>query len=126
MKKVETNQAPAAIGPYVQGNIVNGLLFSSGQLPMDPKTGELVEPTIEAQTKQAMENIRGILASMDLDFNAVVKTTCFLSDIHHFAKFNEVYGTYFTENLPARSCFEVACLPKDALVEIEFIAEVKA
>lgn len=124
MKAIQTTKAPGAIGPYVQGNIVNGLLFASGQIPLDPISGEVVGTTIESQTKQVMENIRGILSTIDADFNRIVKTTCFLSDMANFATFNEVYGSYFGDMLPARSCVEVARLPKDVLVEVEIIAEV--
>lgn len=125
MKKIETVKAPSAIGPYVQGNIVNGLLFSSGQIPINPATGEVEETTIEKQTKQVMENMKAILETINGDFSSIVKTTCFLSDMENFGIFNEVYGSYFGETLPARSCVEVARLPKDVLVEVELIAEVK-
>ena len=125
MKKIETHLAPGAIGPYVQGNIVNGLLFASGQIPLSPSTGEVVGTTIETQTKQVMENIRGILTTIEGDFSQIVKTTCFLKNMEDFALFNEVYATYFDGSLPARSCVEVARLPKDVLVEVEIIAEVK-
>lgn len=124
MKKIETAKAPSAIGPYVQGNIVNGLLFSSGQIPINPATGDVEETTIEKQTKQVMENIKAILDTIEGDFDSIVKTTCFLSDMENFGIFNEVYGSYFGDKLPARSCVEVARLPKDVLVEVEIIAEV--
>lgn len=125
MNVIQTNQAPAAIGPYAQGRIVNGLLFASGQVPLDPKTGEVVGTTIEEQTKQVLKNIEGILNAAGVDFSAVVKTTCFLQNMADFTTFNEVYATAFTEPYPARSAVEVAGLPKEVLVEIEVIAKVE-
>lgn len=125
MNVIQTNQAPAAIGPYAQGRIVNGLLFASGQVPLDPKTGEVVGTTIEEQTKQVLKNIEGILHAAGVDFSAVVKTTCFLQNMADFTTFNEVYATAFTEPYPARSAVEVARLPKEVLVEIEVIAKVE-
>ncbi|MEQ2877309.1 RidA family protein [Enterococcus asini] len=125
MNVIQTNQAPAAIGPYAQGRIVNGLLFASGQVPLDPKTGEVVGTTIEEQTKQVLKNIKGILNAAGVDFSAVVKTTCFLQNMADFTTFNEVYATAFTEPYPARSAVEVAGLPKEVLVEIEVIAKVE-
>ncbi|MFK4565690.1 RidA family protein [Enterococcus sp. UD-01] len=124
MKSIHTDNAPKAIGPYVQGNIVNGLLFASGQVPLDPSTGEVVGTTITEQTKRVLENIAAILKEAGTDFNHVVKTTCFLKNMNDFQEFNQVYGEAFTEQLPARSAVEVARLPKDVLVEIEIIAEV--
>ncbi|WP_302372220.1 RidA family protein [Enterococcus asini] len=125
MNVIQTNQAPAAIGPYAQGRIVNGLLFASGQVPLDPTTGEVVGTTIEEQTKQVLKNIKGILNAAGVDFSAVVKTTCFLQNMADFTTFNEVYATAFTEPYPARSAVEVAGLPKEVLVEIEVIAKVE-
>lgn len=125
MNVIQTNQAPAAIGPYAQGRIVNGLLFASGQVPLDPSTGEVVGTTIEEQTKQVLKNIEGILHAAGVDFSAVVKTTCFLQNMADFTTFNEVYATAFTEPYPARSAVEVAGLPKEVLVEIEVIAKVE-
>lgn len=125
MNVIQTNHAPAAIGPYAQGRIVNGLLFASGQVPLDPKTGEVVGTTIEEQTKQVLKNIKGILNAAGVDFSAVVKTTCFLQNMADFTTFNEVYATAFTEPYPARSAVEVAGLPKEVLVEIEVIAKVE-
>lgn len=125
MNVIQTNQAPAAIGPYAQGRIVNGLLFASGQVPLDPSTGEVVGTTIEEQTKQVLKNIEGILHAAGVDFSAVVKTTCFLQNMADFTMFNEVYATAFTEPYPARSAVEVAGLPKEVLVEIEVIAKVE-
>lgn len=124
MKIIQTDDAPKAIGPYVQGKVVNGFLFASGQIPLDPETGIVVGTTIEEQTKQVMTNIHAILEAAGVDFDRVIKTTCFLSDLHDFAAFNEVYGHFFQDNLPARSCVEVAKLPKNVRVEIEIIAAV--
>lgn len=124
MKTIHTDQAPAAIGPYVQGNIASGLLFASGQIALDPATGNLVGATIEEQTEQVMKNIAALLAAAGTDFDHVVKTTCFLADIGDFAAFNEVYARSFGEQRPARSAVGVAGLPKGALVEVEVIASV--
>lgn len=121
---IETKNAPAAIGPYSQGIIVNGLAFFSGQIPLSPETGDVVGDTIEAQTEQVMANIRALLESLNADFTDVVKTTCFLSDIADFAAFNEIYAKYFTGK-PARSCVAVKDLPKGVLCEVECIAAVK-
>lgn len=124
MKIIQTNKAPKAIGPYVQGKIVNGFLFASGQIPLDPETGEIVGHTITEQTNQVLKNIQGILAAAEITADDVVKTTCFLKNMDDFVSFNEVYGSFFQEQLPARSAVEVARLPKDVLVEIEIIAAV--
>ena len=122
MKKIVcTDKAPGAIGPYSQGIQVGDLFFFSGQLPIDPKTGEMPEG-IANQTIQSFENIKGLLESQGLTFNDVVKTTVFLNAIEDFAAMNEIYATYFTDTFPARSAFEVAALPKGALVEVEVIA----
>ena len=125
MNVIRTTKAPAAIGPYAQGRIINGLLFASGQIPLDPASGTVVGDTIEEQTKQVLKNIKGILDSAGVDFNAVVKTTCFLQNMDDFVAFNEVYATAFQEPYPARSAVAVARLPKDVLVEIEVIAAVE-
>ena len=122
LKYVETKNAPAAIGPYSQGSICNGIAFFSGQIPLSPITGEVVGTTIEEQTEQVMLNIKALLESQNADFTDVVKTTCFLADMGDFAAFNEIYAKYFANEVPARSCVEVANLPKAALVEIEAIA----
>lgn len=122
MKTISTTDAPAAIGPYSQGIIVNGFLFASGQIALDPKTGDLVGTTVEEQAEQVMSNISGLLAAAGADFSNVVKTTCFLDNIGDFAAFNEVYGKYFGDSLPARSAVGVDALPKGALVEVEVIA----
>jgi len=125
MKYVQSDKAPAAIGPYSQAIQAGGLLFASGQIPLDPATGNLVGDTIEAQTEQVIANIREVLAAADLTFEDVVKTTCYLADIADFTAFNGVYARYFTGK-PARSCVAVKALPKGALVEIEVTAEAKA
>ncbi|EOL44353.1 RidA family protein [Enterococcus caccae] len=124
MKSINTNKAPKAIGPYVQGNIVNGLLFASGQVPLSPETGEVVGTTIEEQTKQVLKNIAAILEEAGSDFDHVVKTTCFLKNMDDFVTFNGIYADAFINQLPARSAVEVARLPKDVLIEIEIIAEI--
>lgn len=124
MKTISTANAPAAIGPYAQGNIAGGLLFASGQIPLDPETGELVGSTIEEQTAQVMKNVAAILEAAGTDFDHVVKTTCFLNDMNDFAAFNVEYAKSFGEVRPARSAVAVEKLPKGALVEVEVIAEV--
>lgn len=122
MKVIDTKNAPGAIGPYSQGFVTaNGLVITSGQLPVDPKTGAMPEG-IAAQTAQSCENVGAILKEAGSGFGKVVKTTCYLADIADFAAFNEVYAKYFTSK-PARSCFAVKALPKAALCEIECIAE---
>ncbi|WP_138203098.1 RidA family protein [Haloimpatiens lingqiaonensis] len=118
---ISTNAAPGAIGPYSQGIKIGELVYTSGQLPIDPKTGEM-PATIEEQTKQSLENVKAILEAAGSDLSKVVKTTVFLSDINNFGKMNEVYAQFFTADYPARSAFQVAKLPKDALVEIEVVA----
>ena len=120
MKTVSTPNAPAAIGPYSQGILVNGMLFASGQIPVDPATGKIAEG-IEAQAEQACKNCGAILAAAGLDFSKVIKTTCFLANIQDFAKFNEVYAKYFVSK-PARSCVAVRDIPKGCLCEIEILA----
>lgn len=119
---VSTDKAPAAIGPYAQAVKTNGLIITSGQLPIDPATGAFTEG-IQAQTRQSLTNVKAILEEAGLTMDAVLKTTVFLSDMNNFGAMNEVYATFFTEgSFPARSAVEVARLPKDALVEIEVIA----
>ncbi len=125
MHSISTEKAPAAIGPYSQGVVVNGLLFASGQIALDPVTGELVGSTIEEQAEQVMKNVSALLAAAGTDFDHVVKTTCFLEDIADFAKFNAVYAESFGEKLPARSAVGIDKLPKGALVEVEVIAAVE-
>lgn len=124
MRRISTEKAPAAIGPYAQGNIVGGLLFASGQIALDPQTGELVGSSVEEQTEQVMKNVGALLEAAGTDFDHVVKTTCFLENIDDFAAFNEVYARSFGDSLPARSAVGVDKLPKGALVEVEVIAEV--
>lgn len=119
---IKTDKAPAAIGPYSQGTVLGGLVFTSGQLPIVVETGVMPD-TIEEQAKASLENVKAILEAAGSSMNKVLKTTVFLSDMNNFAAFNAVYSTYFAEPFPARSCVQVARLPKDALVEIEAIAE---
>ena len=119
---ISTSQAPAAIGPYAQAVENNGLVITSGQLPIDPATGAFPEG-IQAQTRQSLTNVKAILTEAGTDMDHVLKTTVFLSDMNNFAAMNEVYATFFTEgSYPSRSAVEVARLPKDALVEIAVIA----
>ncbi len=123
MKKViATKNAPGAIGPYSQAIEVNGMLFISGQIPINPATGNIVEGGIYEQTEQVMKNLEGILTEAGYTFDNVVKSTCLLSDMANFAAMNEVYGKRFSENPPARAAFAVRTLPKEVLVEIEMIA----
>lgn len=124
MQKVNTTKAPAAIGPYSQAIIVNGVLYTSGQIPLDPVSGAVVEGGIKEQTLQVMMNIKAVLEEASTSFNNVFKTTCFLSNMADFAAFNDVYGEYFTGK-PARSCVAVKELPKGVLVEVEAIAVIK-
>jgi len=123
MKKiVATEKAPKAIGPYSQAVLHNGLAFLSGQIPLDPATGQMVEGDIAAQTARVLENLQSVLEACGSGLDAVVKTTVFLKDMAEFAKMNEVYGGYFTQNPPARSTVEAARLPRDVRVEIDAIA----
>ncbi|HEY2420037.1 MAG TPA: RidA family protein [Neobacillus sp.] len=124
MKAVQTNQAPAAIGPYSQGIIVNNLFFSSGQIPLTTE-GVLVEGDISVQTHQVFTNLKAVLLAAGASIESVVKATVFIKNMDDFAAVNEVYGEYFSLHKPARSCVEVSRLPKDALIEIEVIALVK-
>ena len=124
MKRLSTDKAPAAIGPYSQAVITGNLLFSSGQISLNPETGVVVGETIEEQTEQVMKNLGAILEEAGLDYGDVVKTVCFLDDMNDFGAFNEIYGKYFTEK-PARSCVAVETLPKGVLCEVEVIAEIK-
>ena len=121
MKKIETTAAPAAIGPYSQGYNINGFVFTSGQIPVDPVSGTIPEG-IEAQAEQSCKNVGAILEAAGSGFDKVIKTTCFLADMNDFAAFNEVYAQYFTDK-PARSCVAVKELPKGVLVEVEVVAE---
>lgn len=123
MKKViSTKNAPAAIGPYSQAIEVNGFVFLSGQLPIDPSTGEFVSGGVKEQTTQAFANIKAVLSEVGLTTENIVKTTVFLADMSLFADMNEVYGTQFSGTFPSRSAFAVKTLPKNALVEIEVVA----
>ena len=124
MKITSTPNAPAAIGPYSQAIAVNGFLFASGQIPLDPATGEIVGTTIEEQAERCCMNVKGILEANGLTFNDVVKTTCFLADMKDFAAFNAVYAQYFVSK-PARSCVAVKEVPKGVLCEIEITAVTK-
>ena len=122
-KVISTDKAPAAIGPYSQAKVVNGMLFTSGQVALSPADGSIVGATIEEQTEAVMHNLKAILEEAGTDFTKVVKTTCFLADMGDFGTFNEIYGKYFTEK-PARSCVAVKTLPKNLLCEVEVIAVV--
>ncbi|WP_010285375.1 RidA family protein [Bacillus timonensis] len=124
MKQVQTNQAPAAIGPYSQGIVVNNMFFSSGQIPLTP-TGELVSGGIKEQTEQVFKNLQAVLTEAGASLDTVVKATVFIKNMDDFAELNEIYGEFFAGHKPARSTVEVARLPKDVLVEIEVIALVK-
>lgn len=122
MEKICTKNAPEAIGPYSQGVIINGLVYTSGQIPLDPETGTLAGETIEEQAEQVMKNLAAVLKAAGTGPEKAVKTLCFLKDMNDFAAFNQVYARYFTEK-PARSCVGVQALPKGALCEMEVIAE---
>ena len=124
LKYIDTKNAPAAIGPYSQGIVFNGIAFFSGSIPLSPETGEVVGTTIEEQTEQVMQDIEALLESQGAEFTDVIKATCFLADMSDFAAFNEIYAKYFTGK-PARSCVAVKALPKGVLCEVEAIAAVK-
>ena len=121
-KTIKTNKAPEAIGPYSQGIEKNGMLFISGQIPLDPATGSMVGEEIGAQAAQVIKNLNAILEAAGYTLADVVKTTCYLSDMNHFLQMNEIYAQYFGESLPARATVEVSRLPKDVLVEIDAVA----
>ena len=123
MRAVETKKTPSAIGPYSQAVIAGSLVFTSGQIPIDPKTGELEAACIEVQTEQAIVNLSAVLEAAGSGLDRVIKTTCYLRNMGDFAVFNEIYARYFPGK-PARSCVEVSALPKGALVEIEAVAEI--
>ncbi len=123
MEKVFTEKAPAAIGPYSQAMRVGNLVYTSGQIPIDPKTGNVEAQDITGQTEQVMQNLKAVLEAAGSSTEKTVKTLCFLTDMANFAAFNEVYAKYFTEK-PARSCVAVCALPKGVLVEVEAVAEV--
>ncbi len=122
-KKIATDKAPEAIGPYSQAMVVGGLVFTSGQIAINPASGNIEATDVVGQTEQVMKNLGEVLAAAGASFESAVKTTCFLADIADFAAFNEIYGKYFTGK-PARSCVAAKALPKGALVEVEVIAEV--
>ncbi|MBM7716701.1 RidA family protein [Siminovitchia sp. FSL H7-0308] len=124
MRTISTNQAPAAIGPYSQGIVVNNMFYSSGQIALTPQ-GELVEGGVVEQTHQVFRNLQGVLEAAGASFDTVVKTTVFIKNMDDFATINDIYAQYFSNHKPARSCVEVARLPKDVLLEIEVIALVK-
>ena len=124
LKKISTEKAPAAIGPYSQAIVNGNMLYTSGQIPIIPETGELVQGNITAQAEQVMKNLNAVLEAAGTTFANVIKTTCFLADMNDFAAFNEVYAKYFTDK-PARSCVAVKTLPKNVLCEVEVIAVVK-
>lgn len=119
---INTNNAPAPIGPYSQATLAGGFLFVSGQIPIDPLSGELISSDIKAEAAQVMENIKAILTEAGLGFDNIVKTSIFLTDLQYFAQVNEVYGTYFTADFPARETIQVSALPKGVNVEISVIA----
>ena len=122
-KEVMVNKkAPAAIGPYSPALKVGNLIFASGQLPIDPETGEMIEGDIESRTRMVLENLKAVLEPYSIGLDNVVKTTIFLKNMNNFARVNKVYGEYFKEKFPARSCVEVSRLPKDAEIEIEAVA----
>ncbi|MDE6670830.1 MAG: RidA family protein [Ruminococcus sp.] len=123
MKKIHTDKAPKAVGPYSQAVISGGMLYTSGQIAINPATNAIEAVTIEEQTEQVMQNLKAVLEEAGTSFDKAVKTTCFLADMDDFGAFNGIYGKYFT-SLPARSCVAVKTLPKNVLVEVEVIAEV--
>ena len=123
MKKIHTDKAPAAIGPYSQAIVHGDLVFTSGQIPINPETGSIDVQGIVEQTEQVMRNLDAVLTAAGSSFEKAIKTTCFLSDMADFTAFNEIYARYFTEK-PARSCVAVKTLPKNVLVEVEVIAEI--
>ena len=124
MKTINTNKAPEALGPYSHAMVVNNLVFTSGQIPLDTE-GNIVSDDVKEQTKQVLDNLSVVLEEAGSDLNSVVKATIFISDMNEFQQINEVYGSYFSEHQPARSCVEVARLPKDVKVEIELVGKVK-
>lgn len=119
---IHTDLAPKAVGPYSQAVMTKDMIYTSGQIPINPAEGKIVAETIEAQTEQVMNNLKAVLAEAGVGMDRIVKTTCYLADIADFAAFNGVYAQYFPENPPARSCFQVAALPMGAKVEVEVIA----
>ncbi len=126
MKSVKSDKAPAAIGPYSQGVVAGGFLFSAGQIPLDPSSGQMVEGGITAQTEQVMKNLSAVLDAAGLGWNSVVKTTVYLHDMADFPTVNEIYGKAIGEARPARSTVQVTALPRGALVEIDFVAQIES
>ncbi|BBK29152.1 RidA family protein [Staphylococcus arlettae] len=124
MNVINTKQAPEALGPYSHATEINGFIFTSGQIPLNTK-GEIVSEDVQVQTKQVFENLKVVLDAAGSDLESVIKATIFIKDMNEFQQINEVYGEYFSSHQPARSCVEVARLPKDVKVEIELIAKVK-
>lgn len=122
---ISTPKAPAAIGPYSQAVLVNGMLFTSGVIPIDPETNTLVEGDVTVQARQAIDNLKNLIEASGSSMDKVVKTTVFIKDMNDFGKINDIYKDFFTSDFPARSCVEVARLPKDVLIEIEAIATVE-
>ena len=122
---ISTQKAPAALGPYSQAVLVNGMLFTSGVIPIDPETNTLVQGDVEAQARQAIGNLKNLIEASGSSMEKVVKTTVFIKDMNDFGKINDIYKEFFTSDFPARSCVEVARLPKDVLIEIEAIAVVE-
>ena len=122
---ISTPKAPAAIGPYSQAGLVNGMLFTSGVIPIDPETNTLVEGDVTVQARQAIGNLKNLIEASGSSMDKVVKTTVFIKDMNDFGKINDIYKDFFTSDFPARSCVEVARLPKDVLIEIEAIATVE-
>ncbi len=122
---ISTPKAPAAIGPYSQAVLVNGMLFTSGVIPIDPETNTLVQGDVEVQARQAIGNLKNLIEASGSSMDKVVKTTVFIKDMNDFGKINDIYKEFFTSDFPARSCVEVARLPKDVLIEIEAIAVVE-
>ncbi len=123
-KQIATAAAPAALGPYSQGIVAGGFFFASGQVPIDPATGELAGETVEAQARQVFANLEQVLAAAGCGFADVLKTTVFLTDLANFAEVNSIYAEYFVEPFPARSCVQIAALPKGSLLEVELIAKI--
>lgn len=124
MEHIQTEKAPAAIGPYSQAVKAGDFLYISGQIPIDPATGEIVAGDIQAQTNQCMKNLQAICEAVGVTLDNIVKTTIFITDLNNFAKVNETYGKYFADNAPARACVEVSALPKNVSVEIEAVVYV--
>ena len=123
-KIVTTTKAPSAVGPYSQAVVSGGLVFCSGQVPLDPGSGELLKGSVAEETRRAMDNLKAVLEEAGASFDAVVKTTAYLTDINDFAEFNDAYGSYFTQDPPARATVGVAALPKGARVEVECVARI--